>query len=377
MNSFARREFVAGLAAALLLGGVGTTRAAEEGKPIDVVICLDVSGSMEGLIGSAKMKLWDIVNDLGKVQPTPKLRVGLYSYGHTDYDPKAGWVRKDLDLTFDLDAVYKKLNGLTINGGEEYVARVCRDAIMEQKWAPEKDAYKVIFVCGNEPASQDPLVKLKDVGDLARKNGIVINPIFCGPSEHADAQDWKQFATMAAGRFASIDHDHGTVAIATPVDKELTDLSTKLNTTYIAYGKQGKEKAANQIAQDAEAQKLNTQVAAARSVTKANGLYCTSDWDLCDRCVRDPKFDVKTCPVDELPEVMRKMKPQEREKYVKDMIAKRTEIQNQINTLNVKRTGYINEYRRKNPSKADKAFDEAIHTALCEQAASKGITIPK
>ena len=68
-------------------------RAAEEpGKPIDVVICLDISGSMDGLIESAKTKLWDIVNDLAKIKPTPQLRVALYTYGCDAYDPKTGWV---------------------------------------------------------------------------------------------------------------------------------------------------------------------------------------------------------------------------------------------------------------------------------------------
>src|SRR5256885_14895878 len=85
-------------------------------KPIDVVICLDVSNSMDGLIASAKQKLWDIVNDLARAQPTPDLRVALYSYGHNGYDRAVGWVRKDLDLTTDLDEVYRKLNGLTTNG---------------------------------------------------------------------------------------------------------------------------------------------------------------------------------------------------------------------------------------------------------------------
>ena len=343
-----------------------------EGKPIDVVLCLDVSGSMQGLIGSAKMKLWDIVNDLGKVKPTPKLRVALYSYGHTTYDPKAGWVRKEIDLTNDLDAVYQKLNALTINGGEEYVARVCRDALEQQKWSAEKDAFKVIFVCGNEPASQDPLVKLKAVGELATKMGVVINPIFCGPAAHRDATDWKQFAGMAGGRFASIDHDRGTVAIVTPLDKDINALSVKLNTTYLAYGKDGKEKALNQVAQDANALKAGAQAAAARGVSKANALYCTESWDLIDRCQRDAKFDVNKVPVAELPEVMRKMKPEERVKYVKDMTAKRTDIQNQINKLNTKRVAYINEQMKKNPSAADKAFDEAVRGALCEQAAKKG-----
>jgi hypothetical protein len=32
---------------------------------------------------------------------------------------------------------------------------------------------------------------------------------------------------------------------------------------------------------------------------------------------------------------------------------------------------------KKNPSAADKAFDEAVRGALCEQAAKKGIHIPR
>src|SRR5436309_10930716 len=93
---------------------------AEKPKPVDVVLCLDTSNSMDGLIDSAKRKLWTIVNDLAKIDPAPTLRVALYSYGNDFYDPKTGWVRKDLDLTTDLDEVYKQLFALTTKGGTEY-----------------------------------------------------------------------------------------------------------------------------------------------------------------------------------------------------------------------------------------------------------------
>src|SRR5262245_35459911 len=111
---------------------------AKPGPVVDVVLCLDVSSSMNALIDSAKVKLWDIVNDLGTVKPTPRLRVSLYSYGHSTYDKSKGWVRKEVDLTDDLDTVYQKLNALHIHGGTEYVARVCRDAVVEQKWSEDK-----------------------------------------------------------------------------------------------------------------------------------------------------------------------------------------------------------------------------------------------
>src|SRR5712692_7909201 len=168
------RKLLIGLAAsaAFLCLNLASVQAADEAKPkpksIDVVICLDVSNSMDGLISSAKTKLWDIVNELAKAKPTPNLRVGLYSYGNDGYDPKIGWIRKDLDLTTDLDALYQKLTALTTNGGTEYVTRVCRDAIVQQKWNDSKDALRIIFVCGNEPASQDPVVKLKEATDLAK-----------------------------------------------------------------------------------------------------------------------------------------------------------------------------------------------------------------
>src|SRR5262249_35331724 len=115
---------------------------AEAAKTIDVAICLDTSNSMDGLIDSAKLKLWTIVNDLAKIQPAPTLRVALYQYGNDDLDRTVGWVRKELDLTNDLDEVYKKLNALRTHGGTEYVARVCRDAINGLKWSDDKDALR-------------------------------------------------------------------------------------------------------------------------------------------------------------------------------------------------------------------------------------------
>src|SRR6185369_5080713 len=157
-------------------------------------------------------------------------------YGHNTYAADRGWVRKDADLTTDLDALYQKLFALTINGGEEYVARVCRDAIKDQPWSKSKNALKLIFVCGNEPASQDPTIKLKTVADLAKETDIVINPIYCGNPDDADARDWRELASLAGGRFASINHNK-QVAINTPVDKDLAKLANELNSTYVAYGK--------------------------------------------------------------------------------------------------------------------------------------------
>ncbi len=348
---------------------------AADAKTIDVVICLDTSNSMDGLIASAKTKLWAIVNDLAKAQPTPNLRVGLYSYGNDNYDRTKGWVRKEVDLTTDLDTISDKLFGLTTRGGTEYVARVTRDSVEQLKWSDDKGALKLIFVCGNEPASQDKEVTLKSVAELATGKGIIINPIYAGRENDPAARDWKEFAVMSGGRFANIDQD-GTVAIATPMDKELTELSAKLNDTYVAYGALGRDKAANQLRQDVNAAK-QPGAAPDRAMSKAGGLYRNSDWDLVDLLEHDPKFDLTKIPEDQLPEAMKKLKPEERLTYVKDMAAKRKDIQKQVADLGVKREAFIRDEMKKKAGQAGQALDDALRATLREQAATKGIKIPE
>jgi hypothetical protein len=361
----------------------GPARAEAKAKPapaVDLVLCLDTSSSMNDLIASARAKLWDVVNDLSAVKPTPRLRVGLYSYGHKGYDAKKGWVRKEVDLTGDLDAVYKKLNGLRIAapGGNEYVARACRDALAEQKWSAEDKALKLIFVCGNEPADQDKEVTVEAVAKAAAKKGVIINTVYCRWSGAAagEAAGWQALAKRAEGRFAQIDMKKGTVAVATPHDRKLEQLGAKLNTTYLAYGlKAAREaKAANQAAQDANAARAGA--GAGRAVTKASGLYRNAGWDLVDRLKDDPKFDVAKVPEAQLPDEMKKMRPAQRAAHVRKKLAERDGIRKEIAELSKKRADHLKQEAKKGARAGDRAFDEAVRAALRDQAKKKGLTVP-
>ncbi|MBN1239980.1 MAG: VWA domain-containing protein, partial [Gammaproteobacteria bacterium] len=50
-------------------------------KPkIDVVFVLDTTGSMSGLIQTAKEKIWSIATTMASAQPTPEIRIGLVAY---------------------------------------------------------------------------------------------------------------------------------------------------------------------------------------------------------------------------------------------------------------------------------------------------------
>src|SRR5215210_665074 len=72
-------------------------------KPqVEVVFCLDTTGSMSGLIEGAKQKIWSISNQIVAGKPTPNLKVGLLAYR----DRGDAYVTKMTDLTDDLDKIY-------------------------------------------------------------------------------------------------------------------------------------------------------------------------------------------------------------------------------------------------------------------------------
>ena len=70
------------LAAAAFTGTAGAQEkkdkpAAQQRPEVEVVFCLDTTGSMGGLIDAAKRKIWSICSQIAGGKPTPQLRVGL------------------------------------------------------------------------------------------------------------------------------------------------------------------------------------------------------------------------------------------------------------------------------------------------------------
>lgn len=372
------RMKVAALLAAVALTGTARADNPTPGRPVDLVLCIDTSNSMDGLIESAKLKLWDVVNELAKVKPTPILRVALYNYGNDNFTAESGWVKQEQDLTTDLDAVYAKLNALKTRGGSELVARVTKTAIKDLKWSDDGKALKLIFVCGNEPADQDKQVTLAEVAKQAKDAGVFVNTIYCGSANNAEAAGWRDFAEKCGGRYTSIDQNRSAAqqVVATPFDKELGELSGKLNQTYLFYGKEKEALKQNQVAQDANAAKAAGGAAASRATTKAEALY-RNEFDLLDKMKSDKSFDLKKVADADLPDELKKLKPEERETFLKKKADEREGIQKQIQDLSAKRAKHIEEELKKKPkSESDKAFDEALRATIRTQAKEKGFEVP-
>ena len=363
------------LVLALLLGATfakDEKKIAPERRTIDLAICLDTSGSMNGLIDSCRQKIWAVINDLALAKPTPRLRVALLSYGNDGYANDAGWVRLDTGFTDDLDKVSQQLFSLRTNGGTELVGRVLQAALARLDWSKDSKALRIMIVAGNESADQDKEVSFRLMCRRAIGRDIMVNPIYCTRAENV-AHEWKEIARLTDGHYAAIDQNRGTVTIDTPFDGKLKVLSSALNTTYIAFaGKKGREGRANQEAQDKNAAGLNADAAVLRSTAKAQVLYFCS-WCLVDT-LRRGKVKIEDVKTEDLPENMRKMTMEQRKGYVDGMYTKRVSIQKRIKELNGKRNVFIAAEMAKRNQKDDKSFDAAVRRAIREQAKRKGFS---
>jgi len=340
-------------------------------RPVDLVICLDTSGSMTALIDSARAKLWDIVNELSSATPTPQLRVGLLTYGTPDNSTAAsGWIVRHTDLTSDLDTVYAKMMAMRTAGGDEYVGWVLSDAVSDMNWSRDPDALRIIFVAGNESADQArERYDFRHVCETARSRGIFINAIYAGDHGQGVSEHWHEVAIHGGGNFSSIDMEHGTLQIEAPQDKLLMELNVKLNATYVPYGAQGAAGAANQVAQDRNSLSMGRQSCASRAAAKSSKLYTNAFWDLVD-ALRDGTVELDKIKDAELPECMRPMSPAERTAYVEGMRQSRAAIQEEIQEVNAARQRYLAAERARQSGQT--GLDDAILDALHKQAEAKG-----
>ena len=125
-----------------------------EPSSIELVFCLDATGSMSGLISTAKTKIWEIVTGLAQSVPSPNIKLGFVFYR----DRGDAYITKIVDLTYDIDSVYSELLAISAGGGgdtPEGVNEALHDAVTKLNWSTDGVVYRTIFVVGDCPPHMD------------------------------------------------------------------------------------------------------------------------------------------------------------------------------------------------------------------------------
>lgn len=364
----------------LLALGVGAFALAEENKlvpapadrpTIDIVFAIDCSGSMGGVIETAKAKVWGIVNEVAKAKPAPVLRIGLIGYGNGSRDHRM------FALSDDLDLVYKNLSSFKDEGwGDEYVGLAIHKATTEMDWAKGKHVLKIIYMVGNETARQGPKeMDYSVTAPVAIKQGILVNAIYCGTTDFASATPtWREMAKLADGQYMEIGSEGGAVTVATPFDADLAKLNGDINKTYVTFGAGGQAGAAAQEQADAMSAGKGGATLADRAVAKSAVQYNNARWDLVD-AVSTNGVKLEDVKEADLPENMKKMSLEQRKQYVAEQQKQRAETQKQIQELAAKREAFIKAEIEKRGLDTDKAFDKNVKESLRKQASDAGFSI--
>lgn len=310
---------------------------------IKVALLLDTSNSMDGLIDQARAQLWELVNELAEAKcgddAAPALKIALYEYGNDRLHAKEGFIRQVNPFSNDLDEISKNLFALTTNGGNEYCGRVIQTSLNQLDWGTSTQDLNLIFIAGNEPFDQGPL-SYQDAASYACGKDVTINTIFCGDYNLGVQTKWKDGAVLTKGDYIAINSDRATVHIASPYDTKILKKNEALNRTYVGYGSLASSKMALQSSQDKNAQEYGQANAVKRAVSKSSRLYKNSSWDLVDAAEENEQI-VTELKQTELPNQLKGKSPKEIASYIASKKKERTQIQEEIATLNAKRKAYV------------------------------------
>ena len=347
-----------------------------ERPKVEVVFVLDTTGSMGNLIAAAKEKIWSIASTMSSAQHAPEIKMGLVAYR----DRGDAYVTRVVDLSDDLDSMYATLMDFRAGGGgdgPESVNAALYDAIHNVSWSQDDSTYRVVFLVGDAPPHMDYRDDVKYPVTLAaaKRNGIVVNAIQCGNLGHTKKK-WQHMAQLGDGRYFQVDQAGSAVAITTPFDRKLAELSARLDDTRLFYGTVEEKKKLQRKREATEKLHAAASLASrARRATfnvsgsgKANLL---GNNELVDD-VTSGRVDLSTVDQERLPEPMQSMAPTEQQALIKKTAEKRDALKRQIKSLVKQRSTYL-EKEIEARGGAKNSLDDKLYDAVREQAAKIGL----
>jgi len=338
---------------------------------VEVVFCLDTTGSMSGLIDAAKKKIWAISNQIVSGTPTPKVKVGLLAYR----DRGDEYITKIVPLTDDLDAIHTQLMSFRAAGGGDFpesVNQALHESVTKFNWSKNPKTLKIIFLVGDAPPHMDypDDVKYPETCKLAVKNNIIINTVQCG--NHAQTKDfWMKICRLAEGSYVQIDAKGGpVVVVATPFDADLAKINVELSKTTLVWGDEGRQMAGE--AQKKANEKLAPSVQADRAAFYANAgkgaSYCLLE------SIKNGSVKLEDIKKEHLPPELQKLTLKEQRDYLDKLDKQRTALNEKARDLDKKRNAFVAKKQAEDAkSRARDGFDNQVLQILQRQAGRANI----
>ena len=284
-----KKYFLVLLLAAVLFSGEGNDCRAQSDNPppVDIVFCIDLSGSTNGIIEHIRNHLWHFVHEAEQLQPQANYRFGFVGYSRPSFGKDNAYVKVIRDLSYDNEALSSEMFALkpVVEQGSQFVGAALMNCIKEMHWSKEDNAVKVIFLAGNGFVNADGNT-YKKASELAATRGIVIHSLYWQSyTLPRELPGWREIAGMAGGKFYNVNVAYNHTGIDTGFDtQQLSMLNEELNSTYLYYGKEGKTRYKMMAAQDENILEVSPRGFRYRMAYKTSWRYQkkNSSWDLVD-----------------------------------------------------------------------------------------------
>ncbi len=351
----------------------------EDAPTIELVFCLDATGSMSGLIHTAKEKIWDIVTSLAQSSPSPNIKLGMIFYR----DKGDLFVTKTYPLTLDIDSIYTELLAIDADGGgdsPESVNQALYEAVEQMNWSKDENVYQTIFLVGDCPPHMDyDEVQYPESCKKASEKGIIINTIKLGLQCHEAIDHFKAMAECSNGEYQQLGQDAGDQIIATPYDDSVNHYSYQIDGSKMYYGSYEEQETmytrkgkTMQLYMDAS--EISNSSRAAYNTTEAGKANWFGDNELVQDIIEE-KVSLDTLSKEQLPAEMKELTSEEQKQYVQEEKEKREYNIEKLKEFNQKRSEFI---QKELESSGDtSSFSKEIFKTMQKQAKEEGVIIGK
>ncbi len=257
-------------------------------ETIDIVFCLDLSGSTNGLIDDVRERMWEIINEVNSYRPAPEFRIGVVGFSRPSFGAKNGYVKVLQDLTGDFDKLCHELYKLkpSIEKGDQLVGEALKVSIKQMSWADNDKSLKVIYLVGNGMVNLG-YNNYREACDLAVSKGIIINTIYCRTRNNAERElpGWREIARLSNGeQYDMFIHKRTPMVLTSPDPSVFREIALRFHETYLYYGESGTERYKIMASNDKNAMMANEMTYESRIFYKISDRYQyhQQSWDIVD-----------------------------------------------------------------------------------------------
>lgn len=349
-------------------------------EAIDVVFCIDLSGSTNGLVDDVREKIWDIVNQVNSYRPAPEFRIGIVAFSRPSFGAKNSYVKVLQKLTNDFDLLSYELYKLkpSVEKGDQVVGEALRVSIKGMNWSDDNEALKVIYLVGNGMVNVGG-DSYRDACELAINKKIIINTVYCRTRNNADKElpGWREIARLAGGEQYDVRiHKRTPLVMTSPDVIGFRDLAGKLFASYLYFGKNGNERFKIMAANDKNALIASDMTFESRMFYKISDRYQfhQQHWDLIDY-IKMTNSALEDLEMEYLPDSLKFKTPA----YVKEVALRLKDQRGRTITelrrhIPYDRQATINKkLEERDIDKAD-IFERVVINSLNNLASSKGFT---